>query len=111
MSGKASRDRGARWERDIAHHLIFRGWAHAKRELERRKDVGDIADGPRGVVLEAKDRGRYDFAGWLAQARKARRTPDDLAVVVVKRRNFAVSEAFAVLTFDDLCTLMKEAGR
>lgn len=110
MSGKASRDKGARWELAVATWLSAVHWRNARRELERRSDIGDIQNGPRGVHIECKDHARFDLSGWMRQARAAAR-PDDLVAVVIKRRNQPTHEAFVVMSLADASRLWREAGR
>lgn len=112
MTGAASRRKGARFELDVAHYLADNGWPDAHRELERRHDIGDIADGPRGVHIECKNHQRLEIAQWMAQTIKGAITTEAAyGLLVVSARRRPIEESWAVMRLDDMCDLLKEAGR
>jgi len=110
MSGSYSRDKGARWERDVCRLLVASGWQaitsrNARGGAQMGADV--ISDLP--VCIEAKNQARMDLSGWLDQA--VRQAPGDLAAVFVKRRQKPASQAYVVMQADqflELCDMARE---
>lgn len=112
MSGKSSRTKGSTWELAIAARLREYGYLNAHRELEKRHDIGDIADGPADTHIEAKNHKQINLAGFIDQAVEgAERSGKRYPVVIVKRRQRPVDDAYAVLRFSDLMDLLAESGR
>lgn len=106
MTGKASRDKGARFERAIAAQFKHHGYQNAERQLERRRDQGDIQGGPAGIHVECKDHGTLNLSGWLDQAHTAA-SPDSLPVVIHKRRNKPVADSYVTMTLTTFCHIIK----
>lgn len=112
MSGAGSRRKGATFELDVAHYFADNGWPDAHRELERRHDIGDIANGPAGVHIECKNQKQLNLAAWADQTTSgAIVTEAAYGLLVVKRRQKSVGEAYAIMRLEDMCDLLKEAGR
>lgn len=98
MSGRASRDKGSRWEREVVRLLREIGWIHAERRSAGLPiDRGDVTGIP--YLIEAKDHARTDLPGWISQAETARaRTGHDLAIVIAKRRGHPqADDAYAIV--------------
>ena len=98
MSGRASRDKGSRWEREVVRLLRSLGWASAeRRQPGAPEDRGDVIGIP--WLIEAKDHASLDLAGWITQAETARaRTGHQLAIVIAKRRGHPqADDAYAIV--------------
>lgn len=106
---------GATFERQVADYLA----ATVDDRIDRRvktgaADKGDIAGiryhGHR-IVLECKNQGRLDLAGWYAEAETERDNDDALAGLVVhKRRGTAKPERqWVTMSLGDLARLLREA--
>ena len=110
MSGRASRDKGARWERAVVHYLHDRGFTHTERRAPGQPiDRGDVL-GITGVVIECKDHATPTPGAWLDQALEAAtRSRADLAVVIAKRRGKPdPADSFSILRTDQLVDLLLE---
>ena len=83
MSGKHSRDKGARAELKVAQLLRANGWPRAERNLSQSRDGGvDILNGPEGLALEVKHNAkRVDVPAAMRQA-EAAAGPHDIPVVL-----------------------------
>jgi hypothetical protein len=68
--GRASRDKGARAERELVAILRTEGWPDARRTSDGREQSarGDIANGPQGVHIECKFQERISIPACLRQA-------------------------------------------
>lgn len=110
MSGTYSRDKGARWERDVCRLLVDAGWQAITSRNSRggaQMGVDVISDLP--VCIEAKSQARFDLSGWLDQA--IGQAPGDLAAVFVKRRQKPAAGAYVVMQADqflELCARVAE---
>jgi len=102
--GKASRDKGAAAEREVARIIRDAGWPLARRTSDGREQAlrGDIAKGPAGVHLEVKRFEKAHVWEWWEQAQ------GDLAVgytpVVAFRRSR--SPWLALIELDELLPLL-----
>ncbi len=103
--GRANRRRGADFELEVAHFLQANGYPNARRELERRTDIGDIAGGPDLVHLECKNKKAFDLAAWIDQAQAAA-SPFDFPAVAVKRRQRPISQAYVVMELEHFVELL-----
>ncbi len=111
VTGAGSRRKGATFELDVAKRLSL-VWPDSRRELERRYDIGDIAGGPSGLLIECKNQQTINLAGFMTQTVTAAQTVGaDHPLLVIKRRARPVGEAYAVMPFDNMIQLLKEAGR
>ncbi len=111
VTGAGSRRKGANWELDVANHLAI-VWPDARRELERQYDIGDIKGGPTGLLIECKNQVKIDLAGFMTQAVNAAKLANaDHPLLVIKRRGRPVGRAYAVMPFNHMIQLLKEAGR
>ena len=85
MTGKASRDRGARAERAVVTYLRGRGFDQARRHHGADgRAPGDIMGVP-GVCIEVKDRASSAWPSWREQL-LAECPPGDIAVLVRRVR-------------------------
>ena len=83
MTGKASRDRGARAERAVVTYLIDHGFTDARRHQGADgRAPGDIMGVP-DICIEVKHRRSSSFPSWREQL-LAECPPGDIAVLVRK---------------------------
>jgi hypothetical protein len=114
-SRSSAKSAGARFEREVADYLA----AAVDDRIDRRvktgaADKGDIAGvrfHGRRVVLEAKNHGRLDLAGWYAEA--ATECENDgalIGAVVHKRKGVGdPGRQWVTMTLADLAALLREA--
>lgn len=109
----ASKAKGTAWESAIVAYLREHGAPHAERRtLTGAKDKGDISGIP-GLVIEAKNAARADWATWVDEATKEATNvaPGTLGVVWAKRRGrTSPADGYVMLTGAQLVTLLAEAG-
>ena len=105
--------KGSAHERAVAQYLRERGYDKAQRRFGagQQFDTGDVT-GVKGVVIECKDQRKHELAVWadetLCEKLNARA---DIGVLVVKRLRKPITHAYAILSLEDLVTLLAEAGR
>jgi hypothetical protein len=88
MTGRASRDRGARAERAVVNHLRTNGWPDARRHHGADgRAPGDIMGVP-GVTIEVKDRASSAWPTWRQQL-LAETPAGDLALLIRRVRGVA----------------------
>jgi len=95
VSGRASRDKGIRWERAVAHFLGT---------TTTRSTRPGVADDAADVVLdgwlvECKDHARWSIPAWWHDLDN--KVIDERPVLVLKRRNRPVGDALVVLRLED----------
>lgn len=103
-----SRDKGARYEREIASALRDYGYL-THRSAQYCGYTGEAADviGLPGIHIECKHCERMQLYDWLAQAvRDARATGKDPLPVVIHRKNHA--ESLVTMRLDDWIKLYRE---
>jgi hypothetical protein len=104
--------KGTTWETAIVDYLRGRGARYAERRaIQGKNDRGDIVGVP-GVVIEAKNAARVELGNWINELR-AEVVNDGAALgaVWIKRRGKASpADGYAVITGEDLVTLLIEAG-
>ena len=110
MGGRHSRNKGATFERDVAHKLSQHFGERITRILGQARDSGEDLD-VGNLTIECKRRktlkGLY---AWYEQARAASKRYRTLRVpVVVFREDHG--ETMAMLSFDDLLFLSDKAVR
>jgi hypothetical protein len=85
VTGRASRDRGARAERAVVNHLRTNGWPDARRHHGADgRAPGDIMGIP-AVCIEVKDRASSAWPTWRQQL-LAETPPGDLALLIRRVR-------------------------
>lgn len=107
--------RGDAFEATVRDHARDHGFPWAERtRAGYARDHGDLhLDPPSlGVIVQCKNHGRIELAGWLAQL--AEQTADagaEHGVLVVKRRGVAdPGRSYAVMELDALLRLLRAAG-
>jgi hypothetical protein len=108
VSGKFSRDKGARAERAVVSWLRANGVPDARRYSGADGHApGDIDAFP-AVVLEVKDCVKHDIPAWMRQAQQEA-GPLRIPVVVVKPRGVTnVGQWWAILPFHELVELVRD---
>ena len=96
MSGRASREKGIRWERAVAQYL------HTTTTRSTRPGVADDAADVvlDGWLVECKDHGRWTVPEWWRQV-VAKCRDGETPVLVLKRRQLPTGEALVVLRLED----------
>lgn len=109
MTGRHSRNKGARFENEVAARISDAMYRDVRRTLGQARDSGtDIH--PEGYAIECK---RYKslpklFDGALAQAIAGKKAPTDIPVVVGRGDG---GEPVALLRFDDLLTMIAKVAK
>jgi len=111
VNGRAMKARGSQFERDVAQFLRDNGHPYVERAYGagRPDDRGDL-DGLPGYVVEVKCHRALDLAGFVDEAvREAANVGGDIVpVVIAKRRNRPVADAYAVMRLADWAQLVHE---
>lgn len=105
MSGRRSRDRGARWERELAKILTAAGFP-SSRNARNGLSTDDVAHTIPNVHLEAKNAERLEIPKWWEQA--VRDAKGRHPVIVFKQNR---TEPRVVITLDHYLELQKAAQR
>lgn len=107
--GNANKAKGSAAERAVAAWFAANGWPDAERRYDagRHDDRGDIR-GVSNAVLEVKNHGRFDLAGWMREleAEMENQGTDIGAVVIKKRGTGDVGQWYAVLPVEVLNRLL-----
>lgn len=102
--GKASREKGKRYEREIANKLKEYGYdAHRGQQFCGANGDADVI-GLDGVHIEAKRREQISVYDWMAQS-KAEAKPDEIPLVMFRKSN---CETLVCMTFDDFIKMYRE---
>ena len=104
--GKASRDKGKRFERQLASRFREYGFDGARRTAQYCGSTGDASDvvGLPGIHVEAKHQERMSLYDWMAQAKRdaAASGKGALPVVFHKKNNAEILVTMEIGTFFDL---------
>ena len=104
MSGRMSRNKGARGELEVIDLLHAHGWTHSHRNFDSGSaGGGDIARGPAGVALEVKRTERFALREAWAQAVEDADARGDLPVVAHRWNG---GPWLAVLLLEELLALL-----
>lgn len=94
------RAKGTRWESAVRKALV-RVWPEVERTGSRAYELGDFSRTGR-YVIEAKDHAKITLAAFMDQAKKAAaRIAGSVPIVIIKRRNKSVGQAYVVYELDD----------
>jgi hypothetical protein len=99
---------GTAWETTVVRYL--REWFRyaERRALAGSQDLGDITGIP-GVVWELKDCVRHELAQWTDETETERTNANaQYGILVVKRRNKNVREAYAIMPLWQVVELLKD---
>ena len=106
--GKASREKGKRFERSLASRLREHGY-DARRTAQYCGSTGDASDvvGLPGIHIEAKHQERMQLYEWMAQAKRDAEAGGKPALPAVfhKKNN---AEILVTMTLDDWINLYRE---
>lgn len=102
---KASRDKGARGELEVADIIRNAGWVTARRTHDGREQAGrgDIAGGPSGCHIEVKRQEKLNVPAALRQCAEDAGTLDIPILVHRPSRH----DWMATLPLDELLSLLK----
>lgn len=108
-----SKNKGTSWEKALQDYLRHELKYDVDRlHLTGAEDEGDLVVREEGslCIIEAKDVARRDLEGWMGEAFKERTNyaahrglsaTNMLPLVVMKRRNKSVKEAFVMTTLEE----------
>lgn len=101
-----SRDKGARFEREIASKLREYGY-EARRTAQYCGNTGDAADvvGLKGVHIECKFSQRIQIYDWMAQAKRDSEKNGRKPVVMFRKNH---CETLVCMRFNDFMELYRE---
>jgi hypothetical protein len=102
-----SREKGARFERQVASYLRGYGYNEARRTAQYCGNTGEAADvvGLPGIHIEAKHQEKMSLYDWIAQAKRDAAGSGKLPVVIHKKNNAAI---LVTMELDDWIELYRE---
>ena len=107
-----SKQKGTAAETAVVRYLQANGFPYAERRaLHGTVDKGDITGcGP--LVFEVKNHKEFDLSGWLNELmRETDNAQADYGVLVVKRRGHVdAGQWYAMMPFEAITALLKQAG-
>ena len=106
MGGKMSRNKGKRYERELAS--AFRDYGYdARRTAQYCGNTGDAADvvGLPGIHIEAKRVEQFRIYDWMAQAVHDSVASGNIPAVFFRKNN---AETLVTLRLDDFMNIYKE---
>lgn len=108
MSNPSAR-KGSDWELKLEPPLREHGFPYATRLGKQGvNDKGDFTH-ILPFCIEAKNQGKLNFSGWLAEAhREAEHAGAKYPVVFAKRRNYPLMRGYAVMEIGTFLALTKE---
>ena len=98
--GKMSREKGKRYERELAHMLIDYGYTDAHRTSQYCGNTGDASDvvGLPGIHIEAKHQEQFKIYDWMNQAIHDSAKSGNKPVVFFRKNN---KETIVCMRFPD----------
>lgn len=112
MAKIRSKDKGARFERELASKFREYGYTGSRRTAQYCGNTGDASDvvGLNGLHIEAKHQEKMHLYDWMAQAKRDAEASGNIPAVFHKK-NYA--EILVTMTLDDFMTIYREfeAGR
>ncbi|MGV9693346.1 hypothetical protein ACWDUX_30050 [Streptomyces sp. NPDC003444] len=116
ITARANKDKGYRWEKQGLDHIRKTFPDIDPEEVQRHgtlygvNDRGDITLVPMAFLFEMKNVQRFDLAKFMRElAREIQKNPHaERGAVIVKARYRGVGEAYSVMPFDQLLTLVRE---
>ncbi len=104
-----SKDKGARFERELASKFRDYGYTESRRTAQYCGNTGDASDviGLPWLHIEAKHQEKMYLYDWIDQAKRdAKAGGQDAIPVVFHKKNYA--EILVTMTFDDFMTIYRE---
>lgn len=102
-----SKQKGARFERQLAGHFRDYGYADSRRTAQYCGNTGDASDvvGLPGIHVEAKHQEKMKLYDWMAQAKRDSEGTGKIPAVFHKKNN---AEILVTMTFEDWMQIYKE---
>ena len=102
-----SKQKGARFERQLASKFREHGYADAHRTAQYCGNTGDASDvvGLPGIHIEAKHQEQMRLYDWMEQAKRDSKGTGNLPAVFHKKNN---AEILVTMTLDDWMTIYRE---
>lgn len=102
-----SKDKGARFERQLAGMFRNYGYTDARRTAQYCGNTGEASDvvGLPGIHVEAKHQEKMRLYDWMDQAKRDSSGRDEKPVVFHKKNN---AEVLVTLRFDDFMEIYRE---
>lgn len=106
MGGKMSRDKGKRYERELAHRFREYGYIEAHRTSQYCGNSGDASDvvGLPGIHIEAKHQEKIKIYDWMDQAIHDSKKTGNKPVVFFRKNN---AETLVCMRLPDWMDLYK----
>ena len=104
-----SRDKGARFERELASRFRDYGYTDSRRTAQYCGNTGDASDviGLPGLHIEAKHQEKMYLYDWMAQAKSdAKAGGENRLPAVFHKKNYA--DILVTMTLDDFMKLYRE---
>lgn len=102
-----SKQKGVRFERQLASLFREHGYDDARRTAQYCGNTGDASDviGLPGIHIEAKHQERMQLYDWMDQAKRDSKGTENMPVVFHKKNN---AEILVTMRFDDFMEMYKE---
>lgn len=102
-----SKQKGARFERQLASMFRDYGFTDARRTAQYCGNTGEASDvvGLPGIHVEAKHQERMNLYDWMEQAERDSEGTGDKPVVFHKKNN---AEVLVTMRFDDFMQIYRE---
>ena len=102
-----SKQKGARFERQLASMIRDAGYHEARRTAQYCGNTGDASDvvGLPGIHIEAKHQEQFRIYDWIEQAKRDSAGSDNIPAVFFKKNN---SEVLVCMTFEDWMKIFRE---
>ena len=103
-----SKQKGARFERQIANLLKEYGHCNARRTAQYCGNTGDASDvvGLPGIHIECKHQEKMMLYDWMAQAIRDSKGTPDMPIVVHKKNN---ADILVTMRFEDFMEFYEKA--
>ena len=105
--------KGSKFELDVAKYFNERGFPYVERRYGagNTMDKGDL-NGMPGVVFECKNLKSITLSTIIDETLvEQANAKADYGIAIIKRRNKSVAQSYAMLTLEQLISLLKDAGR
>ena len=102
--GKMSRDKGKRFERQLARIFREYGYSDSRRTAQYCGNTGDASDviGLPGIHVEAKHQEKMKLYDWMDQAKRDSKNTGNMPVVFHRKNNHEILVTMQLDTFFDI---------
>lgn len=102
--GKMSRDKGKRFERQLARIFREYGYSDSRRTAQYCGNTGDASDviGLPGIHVEAKHQEQMRLYDWMDQAKRDSKNTGNMPVVFHRKNNHEILVTMQLDTFFDI---------